>query len=915
MDDKKKILLGEKDILAKENEDIFLNVSLHSTFSEIRNYKYDNVFDVAAQFKKERNESRDFRIYGIVDATVVDCDNLTISVFSQSGSTGLSGFVKNVQTSPMVYSSYNAFAKKRGKYLIELTGYTEDFVFLYIASNNLTYKNQIYSQQLIFKDGNGEFIDYGTQTIEINEDGTLMDINNDFYFLYDKHWIKKDLDIVEEKQAKVFFSGNTNIVVPESSVPNAKIFIALDKPSPFGLEKVTISKVSGTLTSGSEISITDTASTYNLPFQVTFAVGEQLKEFDFNSPIDTVQEFNEDVFMELTNFTFVESGKTLNLSITVSDATPKNAVRLNFQDIYQNRDYFSGIRIGTPNYSSSSYSYPMGAVLRNGLFYEGTPMEFYPVDNFSFKLTNLGATTILPVNPILGINTETLFTAGQTLPFVLNQPYSNTQLHSIQLEFEEYLYPTYTGSGPSPGGAFGDIYNPILDNFLLNGVPIVDYYKPSYKFDYVTIVAALKNQPINNISRSGWLRYNLDQPFTIKEDIANKKCTITAKSPGTRLDLKQIGLFPGDLFDSSSLLSLMLGITATTITPFTYSAQTPIQLDLRANFNNNSQAVYGFEFAKNGYDTLKFTSSTLNASVVPPTYYLVSGYRDILRNWDNATSKPVYQHRGVTSGWTFPSSIGYYNIGEAYINGLALLANLYFTTTYNTNSYAPGNNSLNKTHFGNYAGTYSADFIPAPITVIPETNNYYSVQTTAQEGYLGINNGVAPFPGSSAVTSIDDTRSFLFRTGNTPYQYYFFDTWNYNAYQVWQYNSISTIDSSLSPTAPRPLKEYMTFGNTTAGITAYGIQGTTPVSPTEITMAAQTAQVPFSTIYEAVFLSAMTAGQTFEFALLQSQLNGYGTGATPYPTIWYVNKVPGQTAGVTINEANNKMGGYSLIKP
>lgn len=910
MDDKKKILLGEKDILAKENEDIFLNVSLHSTFSEIRNYKYDNVFDVAAQFNKERNESRDFRIYGIVDATVVDCDNLTISVFSQSGSTGLSGFVKNVQTSPMVYNSYNAFAKKKGKYIVELTGYSEDFVFLKISSNNLTYKDQIYPQQLIFKDGDGQFIDYGTQTIEINNDGTLMDINNDFYFLYDKHWVKKDLNIIEEKQAKVSFSGNTNIVVSESSVPNAKIFVALDKPSPFGLEKVTISKVSGTLNSGTEINLADTLNNYTLPFQVSFSVGEQIKEFDFNSIVDTIQEFNEDVFMELNNFTYVESGKTLNASITVIDATPKNAVRLNFQDIYQNRDYFSGIRISA---GTNSYSYPMGAVLRNGLFFEGTPMEFYPIDDFSFKLTNLGDTTILPVNPMLGINTEILFVAGQTLPFVLKQPYSNTQLHSIELAFEEYKFPTYTGPGPSTASTFGFIYQPGTDNFLLNGIPIIDYYKSGYKFDYITIVSALKKQAVNNVNSSGWFRYNLDQPFTIKEDIANKKCTITAKSPGTRLDLQQIGLFPGDLFDSSSLLSLMLGITATTITPFTYSAQTPIELELRANFNSNSQAFYGFEFAKNGYDTLKFTSSTLNASVIPSTYYLVSGYRDILRNWDNATSKPVYQHKGVTSGWFFSGDIGFYNMGEAYINGIVMLANVYFTNTYNTNFYAPGNNSLNKTHFGNSAGNYSADFKPAPIAVIPDTNNYYSVQTTGQEGYLGINNGIPPFVGTSASTSIDDTRSFKFRTGNTTFQYYFFDTWNYNAYQVWQYNSIST--NLLSPTSPRPLKEYMEIGNSTFGITPYGIKGTTPVSSTELTIASHVAQVYTTSIYEVVYLSAMTAGQTFDFTALESQMNGYSVPASPYPTIWYVNKVPGQTAGVTVNEANNKMGGYSLIKP
>ena len=88
MEQKKKILLGEKDIMSKDNEDLFLNLNLNTTFSSIRNDKYENVFDVEAQFKKERNASRDFRIYGIVDATVTDCDNLQISIYSNSGLTG-----------------------------------------------------------------------------------------------------------------------------------------------------------------------------------------------------------------------------------------------------------------------------------------------------------------------------------------------------------------------------------------------------------------------------------------------------------------------------------------------------------------------------------------------------------------------------------------------------------------------------------------------------------------------------------------------------------------------------------------------------------------------------------------------------------------------------------------------------------
>ena len=85
MDDKKKILLGEKDIMSRENEDLFLNINLNSTFSELRDNTYTNVFDIEKQFKKERNASRDFRIYGIIDSTTTDSDNLSLYIYSKSG--------------------------------------------------------------------------------------------------------------------------------------------------------------------------------------------------------------------------------------------------------------------------------------------------------------------------------------------------------------------------------------------------------------------------------------------------------------------------------------------------------------------------------------------------------------------------------------------------------------------------------------------------------------------------------------------------------------------------------------------------------------------------------------------------------------------------------------------------------------
>ena len=321
MEQKKKILLGEKDIMSKDNEDLFLNLNLNTTFSSIRNDKYENVFDVEAQFKKERNASRDFRIYGIVDATVTDCDNLQISIYSNSGLTGLSGFIKNISSTNLVYNGINVYGKKRGKFLIELSGYTDNFVYIKIPSNISNYKDQIYSQQLIFTDSDGKFIEYGNKTIEIDNNGNGIEINNDFYFLYNKHWIKKDLSIQEEKPAKISLSGiSSNGQISE--IPNPVLFPALfegfltndnnatiiannpnivsslypitvylDKPSPFGLENVELkieattlqvdsSPSSPVLTPTDELILTDeNFDIVFLPHTINFNVGEYQKSF------------------------------------------------------------------------------------------------------------------------------------------------------------------------------------------------------------------------------------------------------------------------------------------------------------------------------------------------------------------------------------------------------------------------------------------------------------------------------------------------------------------------------------------------------------------------------------------------------------------------------------------------------------
>jgi len=189
MDNRKKILLGEKDVISRDNEDMFININLNNTFAEIRNEKFENVFDVAKQFEKERNTSRNFRIYGTINSNVAHSDGISLNILSSQTASPLF----QVFSTPLVYNEVNAFGKRIGKYLIEFDYCPYEILYIQIPGNTINYSTQTFAQQLVFKDPDGNFIDYGTQTNEIDVNGNTIEINNDFYFLYNKHWIKKDL--------------------------------------------------------------------------------------------------------------------------------------------------------------------------------------------------------------------------------------------------------------------------------------------------------------------------------------------------------------------------------------------------------------------------------------------------------------------------------------------------------------------------------------------------------------------------------------------------------------------------------------------------------------------------------------------------------------------------------------------------
>jgi len=210
----KKILHGDKDIINRKSEDFYLFIDLHRTAREFVPNKYDNVFNITDQYNKERNSCRNFRIYGQITSSDFDCTNLKLFVFKDIPNYSLyphfstdPNYLTETTTKPIVSNSWkynNIFKKQVGKYLIEIDNFTEtaDTVYIHIIDINPNAKNLYkcklvynYTTTDIFGNEITKTIPYGTDGSVVDINGNIIEVNNDFDFFYNKHWIKKNIDI------------------------------------------------------------------------------------------------------------------------------------------------------------------------------------------------------------------------------------------------------------------------------------------------------------------------------------------------------------------------------------------------------------------------------------------------------------------------------------------------------------------------------------------------------------------------------------------------------------------------------------------------------------------------------------------------------------------------------------------------
>lgn len=923
MDDKLKIILGSEDIISRENEDLFININLNRSFFEYKKEKYDNDFDLAKQFEKERNESRNFRVYGTISSNVEHFDNYPYKVYSDSGLTNL---IQSSFTTPLNFGGcINVYNKKRGKYYIPLDNFSGDSIYILIPKNNVNISDQVFEQKLVFYGLDGEFIPYGTETVDVDENLNTVDINNNFPFFYNKHWVKKNIEVEETKLAIVSFVNNTGLTINEGQLVN--MVVGLDKPSPFGNEKVDFTFDSANSTADFSDFLVYCGTTSNIfpgTVNLQFNIGEQFKTITFQALNDLNVELFENLTFKLSNFVSVLSGSPITNVINIVDQTPRHYAKFIISNMYENRTPYVGSSAYTLN-PNLTYSTP--SIFRNGLYYNGDQREFYPIDNFTLEIQNTGNKTLLPANSGLGNELDDLWLPGQVKTFSISPRYSDTTLNEVEI-----FLPPSLNSAATSWSSFSYTTNQIsisqvIDNISINGF-VLKYQNGSYGSspmiitppDGVSLAYEAFKQMVNGSTTDYYTLKGVHKPFTIRENPSAYTITLISNSPGVRLDVRT------DASTSFSTPPLPGKIaTATTTVAFSYPTQLPFEFTLLGNSNSNTEASYIFSFKKKGIKTLNVLRSA-SAGLTPINNYLVTAYRDVLYNWDAARGEGLI-FSGNPFAINFPSTGYLLPKGDVYYQGVALLSDSdpYKNYNYNLTNYGP---SILNLYTSSYWGPTAADFAvwtTTPLNIIPETSQLVSSSNKSQKGLMIIR--------SSGFNSFD------FRNGLTGSSKTFY--WN-SAFSVVRSSHLYPYPTSfllsvsgtsdparVSVGLSKELDAGGTFSTNFYGPPSVFSSITIPIGPIHLSHPAYAAiqlgdeyyaYLPTnnSTItygyanamnnIDTILMSAKTPGVPFE-------VDNFVVSSGVSNIIKYIPITANEIAGVTSNPYNNLMGGYSVTPP
>lgn len=334
MTDRRKIILGSKDVVPKKNEDIFVNIELSRSTDELAKEIINNNFNLLDQFNKERDNSLKFCLYGTLDSNGTDVENVSISIKTnhedllytpkkEEGIQGLSNvLINSKKLSKNGSLSQNIFKKKKGSYyfLFELdrnnfinNNETKSLILEIDRKSEGIY--HIENVPFLYYDSEGNKIPYGTDTVDINLSGDLQTIENDYPFFYGTHWIRRDLLPSRPSKLSFFVSeeNQTNSLSVDENDGVVNFVVALDSPSLYGLEQVdVVIKSDNTIRNPEEDYVFETQ-------QLNWEVGEQYKTVNIQILDDLFVESAETITFGFENLFMAEEDELNEFNLTILD--------------------------------------------------------------------------------------------------------------------------------------------------------------------------------------------------------------------------------------------------------------------------------------------------------------------------------------------------------------------------------------------------------------------------------------------------------------------------------------------------------------------------------------------------------------------------------------------------------------------
>lgn len=339
MKDKRKILLGTKDVLPQVNNDVYINLEIRRTSDELQTEIVNNDFNLRDQFNTERRQSLKFCVYGTLNSIFSNVSFIDLEIktnhedlmyIPRIESNAKAAVTHTIQAKPLSKNnklSKNIFNKDKSSFyfLFELSPGIKNFgetKTLEIKINSTTTTKKVYAEleiPFLFFDDDKNLIDFGNDTASFDLNGEEQIIENDFPFLYGTHWIKNEISLPRPLFLSLRRSqkSNLNNLTVQETAGTVKFIAALDFPSIYGIEKAEI------YIKKDETQKNPNDDFYFEPKKLSWDVGEQFKEVTIDVVDDLFVEGDEKLLFGFRDIEYAEESDKNTFELTIqNDDTP-----------------------------------------------------------------------------------------------------------------------------------------------------------------------------------------------------------------------------------------------------------------------------------------------------------------------------------------------------------------------------------------------------------------------------------------------------------------------------------------------------------------------------------------------------------------------------------------------------------------